>query len=314
MEEHGDLTVRLSLSQFIPDVGPVESSLEAVDELGSSPMRKGDAWLHIVGIKMFADGGMMSGSSYMSEPWGKSEIYAITDGRYRGVLNASPERFFRIAQRVAKQGLQFDTHAVGDAAIETMLDVYERVDRERSIRNLRWGLSHADFMRPDLVARAAHLGVVVDIQPVRLYLDVHTLVRQFDPGRMGYFHPLRSMLAAGVVTGGGSDHMLKIDEARSINSYDPFLGMWITISREGKWYEGRLHPEEALTRRQAIELYTRNNAYLLFWEKEIGSLEAGKLADFIIVDRDLLNCPVDDIKDARVLETWVDGKRVFRSG
>jgi predicted amidohydrolase YtcJ len=312
MEEHGDLTVRLSLSQFIPDVGPLESSLEAVDELGSNPLRKGDAWLHIVGIKMFADGGMMSGSSYMSEPWGRSEIYAISDGRYRGVLNTPPERFLRIARRVARQGLQFDTHAVGDAAIETMLDVYERVDREQPIRGLRWGLSHADFMRPDLAARAARLGVVVDVQPVRLYLDVHTLVRQFDPARMGYFHPLRSMLAAGVVTGGGSDHMLKIEETRSINPYNPFLGMWITIAREGKWFEGTLHPEEALTRRQAIELYTRNNAYLLFWEKEIGSLEAGKRADFVIVDRDLLGCPLDDIRGARVLETWVDGNRVFK--
>jgi len=314
MDEHGDLTVRLSLSQLIPDIGPLESSLEAVDELGSNPLRKGDAWLHIVGIKMFADGGMMSGSSYMSEPWGKSDIYAITDGRYRGVLNTPPERFFRIAQHVAKQGLQFDTHAVGDAAIATMLDVYERVDREQPIRNLRWGLSHADFMRPDLVARAARLGVVVDIQPIRLYDDIHTLVRQFDPARMSYFHPLQSMFAARIVTGGGSDHMQKIDEARSINSYNPFLGMWITITRGGKWYEGRLNPEQALTRRQAIQLYTRNNAYLLFWEKEIGTLEAGKRADFIVVDRDLLSCPVNDIKDTRVLETWVEGKRVYGSG
>jgi predicted amidohydrolase YtcJ len=311
MRAHGDLTVRLSLSQFVPDIGPVESSLEAVDDLASSPLRRGNPWLHLVGIKMFADGGMMSGSSYMSQPWGRSAIYGITDGRYRGVLNTSPERFFRIAERVAKQGLQFDTHAVGDAAIETMLDVYERVDRETPIRNLRWGLSHADFMRPDLVARAVRLGVVVDIQPIRLYDDVHTLVRQFDPGRMAYFHPLRDMLAAGLVVGGGSDHMQKIDEARSINSYNPFLGMWTTITREGKGYGGSLDPQQALSRRQAIELYTRNNAYLLFWENEIGSLEVGKRADFIVVDRDLLTCPVDDIKDARTLETWIDGRRVY---
>jgi hypothetical protein len=88
--------------------------------------------------------------------------------------------------------------------------------------------------------------------------------------------------------------------------------MWTTITRQAKWYEGRLHPEEALSRRQAIEFYTRNNAYLLFWEKEIGSIEAGKRADFIVVDRDLLECPVDDLRGTRVLETWVEGKRVYR--
>ncbi len=276
-----------------------------------SPLRRQNPWVHLVGIKMFADGGMMSGSSYMAKPWGRSTIYAITDGRYRGVLNTPPERLFRIAQRVAKQGLQFDTHAVGDAAIETMLDVYERVDRETPIRNLRWGLSHADFMRPDLVTRAARLGVVVDLQPIRLYADVHTLVRQFDPGRMVYFHPLHDMLAAGLVTGGGSDHMQKIEEARAINSYNPFLGMWTTITRQGKWYDGSLNPKQDLSRRQAIELYTRNNAYLLFWEHEIGSLEVGKRADFIVVDRDLLTCPVDEIKGAHAVETWVDGRRLY---
>jgi predicted amidohydrolase YtcJ len=313
MRERGDLTVRLSLSQYVPDIGPVSSSLAAIDELAANPLRQGNAWVHLVGIKMFADGGMMSGSSYMSEPWGKSGIYGITDGQYRGVLNTPPGRFVLIARRVAKDGLQFDTHAVGDAAVATMLDVYERVDRETPIRTLRWGLSHADFMRPDLVARAVRLGVVVDGQPIRLHDDVHTLVRQFDSRRMGYFQPLQTMFAAGLVVGGGSDHMQKIDEARSINSYNPFLGMWTTLTREGKGYEGRLNPEQALTREQAIQLYTRNNAYLLFWEKEIGTLEVGKRADLVVVDRDLLTCPLDAIRETRVAETWVDGKRVYRA-
>jgi hypothetical protein len=105
--------------------------------------------------------------------------------------------------------------------------------------------------------------------------------------------------------------MLKIGDLRAINPYNPFLAMWTTITRKAKWYEGQLHPEEALTRRQAIEFYTRANAYLIFWEKEIGSLEKGKRADFIVVDRDLLTCPEDDIKDTKVLQTWVEGTRVF---
>jgi predicted amidohydrolase YtcJ len=129
---------------------------------------------------------------------------------------------------------------------------------------------------------------------------------------MRYFHPLRSLFAAGAITGGGSDHMQKIGDMRAINHYSPFLGMWVTITRGAKWYDDRLHPEEALTREQAIQFYTRNNAYLLFWEKDLGSIETGKRADFLVLDRDLLTCPVDDIKATRVLQTWVEGRQVYQ--
>ena len=84
------------------------------------------------------------------------------------------------------------------------------------------------------------------------------------------------------------------------------------VTRKAKWYEGTLHPEEALTREQAIRFYTMNNAYLLFKEHNLGSLEPGKLADFIVLDTDLLACPIDDIKNAQVLKTYVDGKLIFR--
>ncbi len=156
------------------------------------------------------------------------------------------------------------------------------------------------------------LDVALDIQPIWLYLDTRTLVQQFGYDRLRYFQPLRSILAAGGMTGGGSDHMLKIGDLRAINPYNPFLAMWTTITRQAKWHEGKLHPEEALTRRQAIEFYTRNNAFLLFWEKELGSLEPGKRADFIVVDRDLLTCSDDAVKDTKVLQTWIEGKSVYR--
>jgi predicted amidohydrolase YtcJ len=136
-------------------------------------------------------------------------------------------------------------------------------------------------------------------------------VNQFGYDRLRYFQPLKTIFATGGMSGGGSDHMLKIGDLRAINPYNPFLAMWTTITRRAKWYEGQLHPEEALTRRQAIEFYTRNNAHLIFWEKEIGSIELGKRADFIVVDRDVLTCPEDDFKETRVLQTWVEGRKVF---
>jgi predicted amidohydrolase YtcJ len=108
---------------------------------------------------------------------------------------------------------------------------------------------------------------------------------------------LRSLFEAGVIAGGGSDHMQKIGSLRSINPYNPFLGMWVAIARRAKGYEGQLHPEEALSREQAIRFYTINNAHLLFLEDRIGSLEAGKQADFVVIDRDLLTCPEDEVRE-----------------
>jgi predicted amidohydrolase YtcJ len=166
-------------------------------------------------------------------------------------------------------------------------------------------------MSQDAVVKAAELGVCLDIQPAWLYLDTRTLVSQFGYDRLRYFQPLKSLFAAGVISGGGSDHMQKIGSLRSINPYNPFLGMWTSIARNARWYQGRLHPEEALSREQAIRLYTWNSAYVLRRENDLGSLEPGKLADFIIIDQDLLSCPLDAIKDTKVLATYLGGVKVY---
>ena len=308
----GQLTVRVALSQKVPEVGEMDMILREIDQLAASPLRHDDGWIHLLGVKVWLDGGMLTGSAYMLQPWGRSEKFGIRDDHYRGVLLIPPDRLLQMVRHTARHGLSFTAHTVGDGAVATLLDAYEQVNRETPIRDLRLGICHSNFMTRESVLQAVRLGVVPDIQPAWLYLDTRTLVQQFGYDRLRYFQPLKSILEAGGVTGGGSDHMLKIGDRRAINPYNPFLGMWTTITRRAKWYEGQLHPEEALTRRQAIEFYTRLNAYILFWEKELGSLESGKRADFIVVDRDLLECPVDDIKDANVLQTWLEGKPVFR--
>src|SRR5262249_14197603 len=166
-------------------------------------------------------------------------------------------------------------------------------------------------MSKEAIDMLVKLGAIVDIQPAWLYLDSRTLVKQFGNDRLRYFQPLKSIFEAGAIAGGGSDHMQKIGSLRSINPYNPFLAMWVTITRKAKWFDGQLNPEEAFSREQALSLYTVNNAYLMFMENDIGSLESNKLADLILVDRDVLTCPVDDIKDTKVLRTYVGGKLVY---
>ncbi len=307
----GRLSVRISVSQHVDSSGPMEDIQKAIRQIARDPLTRRHPMLQIIGVKTYLDGGMLTGSAAMREPWGVSEVYAITDPNYRGLLFIPRERLLPMVQASVESGLQFTAHSVGDGAVHALLDVYEEVNQATPIRSTRPCITHSNFMSREAVDAMRRLGVLVDIQPAWLYLDTRTLVKQFGYNRLRYFQPLRSIFDSGGIAGGGSDHMQKIGSLRAINPYNPFLGIWTTLTRRARWYEGALHPEEALTREQALRFYTRNNAYLLFREEEIGTLEPGKLADFVLLDRDILACPVDDIRDTRVLATYLNGKRVF---
>ena len=306
------LPLRIAISHHVSTAGSTESIQKAIRAVGEHPLhRNGDSMLRLVGIKTYLDGGMLTGSAFMRQPWGRSTIYSITDPNYRGLRFIPAEKLVPIVRTAVESGLQFTAHSVGDGAVHALLDAYESVNKTIPIRATRPCVTHANFMSREAIDMAARLGVVFDIQPAWLYLDTRTLTAQFGYDRLRYFQPLRSIFQAKVIAGGGSDHMQKIGSLRSINPYNPFLAMWVAITRKAKQYEGQLHPEEALSREQALRLYTINNAYLMFLEDRVGSLEKGKQADFIVVDRDLLTCPVDDIKDAQCLQTFVNGKCVY---
>jgi predicted amidohydrolase YtcJ len=311
MRDAGELPVRVSASYHVDHVGTLESIRGRIRTAAAHPLRAEDPMLRVIGIKMFLDGGMLTGSAYMREPWGVSKTYGITDPNYRGVLFIPRERLLPIVRTTVEAGLQFTAHSVGDGAVHTLLDVYEEVNRTTPVAPTRPCITHANFMSREAVDQLVRLGAVVDVQPVWLWLDTRTLAGQFGYERLRYFQPLKSIFEAGGTAGGGSDHMQKIGSLRSINPYNPFLGMWVALTRTGRWYERPLHPEEALSREQALRMYTINNARLLFKEKDVGSIEVGKFADLAVLDRDLLTCAVDEVKEARVVETYLAGKRVY---
>ena len=315
LRDRGELTVRVSLSQHIDSIGPLDGILKNIRQVSQDPLfKERDDWLRIIGIKVFLDGGMLTGSAYMRQPWGVSTIYGISDPAYRGVLFIPKERLRPMVRTAVECGLQFTAHSVGDGAVHALLDAYEDVDKELPVRKTRPCISHSNFMSREAVEQAARLGVLVDIQPAWLYLDSHTLVKQFGYERLRYFQPLRSLFEAGAIAGGGSDHMQKIGSLRSVNPYNPFLAMATAITRKARQYEERLHPEEALTREQAIRFYTINNARVLGCDDKLGSLERGKLADLVVLDTDLLTCPEEKIGATQVLSTYVGGKLFYRPG
>jgi predicted amidohydrolase YtcJ len=307
------LSVRVMISQSLDVGGRIEAVRERLGAIAAHPLRAENPRLRIVGIKTYLDGGMLTGSAYMREPWGVSKIYSIRDPDYRGNLFIEPEKLKDVVQATVESGLQFTAHSVGDGAVHNLIDAYEAASKSMPIRETRPCITHCNFMSREAVERMAKLGIVADIQPAWLYLDTRTLTAQFGYDRLRYFQPLKTCFELGVPVGGGSDHMQKIGSFRSVNPYNPFLGMATAITRRAKGYDGQLHPEEALSREQAIRFYTANNAYILFLDKLVGSLEAGKQADLIVVDRDLLTCPEDQIRDTRVLQTYLAGKLVHEA-
>ena len=313
------LTVRLFVSAHVPTVGELANIQKQIRTVAAHPLRArtedagGAPRLRIIGIKTFLDGGMLTGSAYMREPWGVSAIYNINDPEYRGLLLIPRDRLLPLVRTALENELQFTAHSVGDGAVELLLQVYDELHREmpERFRSARPCITHCNFMSANAVAELARLGAVADIQPIWLHLDGRTLTTHFGEERLRYFQPLKTLFASGAMVGGGSDHMQKIGPLRAVNPYHPFLGMWIAMSRRARGQDAPVHAEEALTREQAIRFYTSNNAHLLLEEKTLGSLETGKAADFIVLDRDILTCDLDEIPKINVVRTFVAGREVF---
>ena len=309
--DNDQLTCRVFLYYNVDGQGSPQQVRQQITTAANHPLHEENRWLWLRGIKVFLDGGMLTGSAWMREPWGVSQIYSITDPQYRGELKIPPERLFQISKLALENGLQMTAHSVGDGAVHALLAAYAEVDKTLPVRPLRPCITHCNFMSREAIGMMADLGVVADLQPAWLYLDGATLLEQFGQQRTEYFQPYRSLFDAGVIIGGGSDHMQKIGSLRSVNPYNPFLGIWTALTRQPRQVAEPLHPQQRITREEAIRLYTINNAYLTFEEHEKGSLEVGKLADFIVLDRDILTCQLDEIRNTRVLQTYVDGRLVF---
>ena len=314
LKNDGNLTCRLyAFHEVAASLTPEEIEAKVVS-IAKSPLATKDDLLWCGGVKMFLDGGMLTGSARMRKPWGTSPIYGITDPEYRGLLFLSEEQVVRFASTAAMNGLQPAFHCVGDGALEFLLNTCTLADKqcpEGQLRAVRPGICHGNFMFAEALATIKRLGAVVDMQPAWLYHDGATLLDHFGEERMKWFQPYRTLLDNKVAIGGGSDHMLKIEPSRAINLYDPFLGMGTMLSRLPRWTDKVLAPEQKISREEAIRFYTIDSAYVLRSEAEKGSLEVGKFADFIVLDRDILRCPVDDIRETKVLETWLGGQKLI---
>lgn len=306
----GELTARSFITYLIQAQGTPEQVRSEIEHI-PFVTGWGDNWVRVGSLKTIADGGILIGTAYLREPYGpNTRIYGFIDPNYRGVLSVPKENLFEMAKTAAELGWQMTAHTTGGGATDVLLDAYENVNRTIPIRDRRFTVTHGNFPNAQAIERSKKLGVVYDIQPFWLYLDGPAIKDVFGPERMKDFQPLRSLFDAGIVVGGGSDHMIRFDPREATNPYHPFLGMWIAITR--KMVDGNvLNPEQRITRMEALKMWTWNGAYLMFAEKEKGSIETGKLADLAIITKNYATCPEDEIKDIEALRTVVGGKVVY---
>jgi len=320
LHKQGRLTARMLLTMNLASLGlsvsdPADKIRERVSALGFRT-GFGDKWVRIGDLKLFLDGGILTGTAYLRQPWMKvypdrvKQVFGITDPAYRGVLRFTKQQLTEVMTIAADLGFRFTAHCTGGGGVDIMLDCYEKVDRVKPIKQRRFAITHGNFFTAEAIKRMKKLGIYSDSQPAWFYKDADAMEYLLGKELLKTFHPYKSLFDAGIVVNGGSDHMARFDSYTSTNPYNPFLSIWSAVTRKTE-RANVINPEQAISRQQALRMYTINNAYPSFDENVRGSIEAGKLADMVVLSDDILTCCADNIKTIEAEMTMVDGKVVW---
>lgn len=262
---------------------------------------RGDEWLRIGGLKGFADGSLGSHTAAMFAPFSDSP-------RDSGFFVETPDDLRRWTQGADRAGLQVIVHAIGDRAINSQLNIFEQVERENGARDRRFRIEHAQHLLPADIPRFAQLGVIASVQPYHAIDDGRWAETVIGPARAKTTYAFRSLLDAKARLAFGSDWF--------VAPPTPLEGIYAAVTRrtlDDKWPEGWV-PEQKIRVEEALRAYTSDAAYASFDETIKGSIERGKLADLVLIDRDITRVPPETIRDARILVTVVGGRIVFENG
>jgi predicted amidohydrolase YtcJ len=251
-------------------------------------------------VKLLGDGALGSRGALLAEPYSD-------DTRNRGIAILTEDEMASMIGNVVRHGLQPVVHAIGDAANRMALDAYAQCLTGPAFEQTRPRIEHAQVLLPSDVPRFAALGITVSIQPAQLMSDMPWIEERLGESRASNAFLWQSLLSEGTRLISGSDC--------PIESPNPFVGIFAEVTRknENGEPEDGWFPEECLTREQALESYTLSAAYAGFRERACGSVTTGKLADFTVIDHDLLSVPAEKLASTRVLATFVEGREVVGS-
>ena len=262
----------------------------------------GDEWIRIGGVKFFMDGALGSRTAAMLQPYeGEPDN--------RGVTVIEPEEMQERARLASRAGLSLSVHAIGDRANRIVLDIFERVQREvPGARDLRLRVEHAQILDQADIPRFARLGVIASMQATHATSDMPWAPTRLGPERTAEgAYVWRKLLDTGAIIANGSD--FPVEEA------NPMLGLYAAVTRQDPSGQppGGWMPDQRMTREEALASFTIHAAYAAHLERELGSLEPGKLADLVVLSKDVMTVPPPEILTTRVLYTIVGGRIVHEA-
>ena len=293
LQDSGELTVRINM--FPTALEDLSRARKLRDEFADNDL------LRSPGLKQFFDGVSSTHTAWLTEPYAN----AYFEGDC-GAPVTDPERMRKIVLGAAEEGFAVRIHTIGDAAIHVALDIFEEA-REKfgSVRGQN-GLEHLENFLPDDIARLAELDVSANCQPPHTVLDPHGIERDLGPERARYMWPYKSYLERGVKFSFGTDSPVVDINSREV-IYDAVTRQSpATGEPVGGW-----QPQEKIPAADAIRAYTLGSAIAAGRGDEVGSLAAGKLADIVVLDTNLVACDPEDILEAKVVATYLGGKKVF---
>jgi predicted amidohydrolase YtcJ len=257
-----------------------------------------DGRLWIRSIKLYADGALGSRGAALLDHYSD-------DPNNFGLLVSKPEHLRQVAIEALRHGFQVCTHAIGDRGNRVVLDAYETALREVPVADHRFRVEHAQILNHDDIPRFAELDVIPSMQAVHQTSDMYWAGERLGPSRLYGAYAWKSLLATGVVIANGSDF--------PVEAVNPLLSFHSAVTREdaNNWPPGGWHPEQRMTREEALKSMTIWPAYASFQESMLGSLTPGKLADFVVLDQDIMRVPAEEILRTHVIATYLAGTAVY---
>ena len=259
----------------------------------------GNHFLKVNSIKLFMDGALGSRGAAMFEP------YSDRSG-YSGLLTLTYERALAVSRNALEVGCQVCTHAIGDKGNRLILDAYEQALKEHPNPDHRFRVEHAQVVAPEDFPRFADLGVLPSMQPTHATSDMYWAGDRVGPERVKGAYAWQRFLEKGCIIPCGSDF--------PVEENNPMLGIYAGITRQDPsgWPEGGWFPDQCMTREQVLRGFTIWAAHAAFQEDILGSIEEGKLADMVVLSKDILTVPPKEILDTVPVYTIVGGKIRYR--
>ena len=254
-------------------------------------------------VKLMADGSLGGGSAWLLEEYNDRPGH-VGNPRY------TDKEIYDLVKKAREAGFQVNTHAIGDAATRQVLDAYEKVLKEMPDPDHRYCVEHAEVVALEDIPRFAQLGVLPSMQTVFATSDWTLVEARLGPGseRIRGVNAFRKFIESGSIIPNGTDSPVEL-----VNPYHSLYAGVTRVDRDGR-PPGGWYPEECMTRQEALRSHTIWAAYAQFEEHEKGSIEIGKLADFVVIDRDYMTCPVEEIKDIKALRTVLGGETLYVRG